>query len=273
MIRISLLFIPLLLGIIALHPAAYSAAPVVDESENFALLDEQANSRLAKPVARQDNYPADANIALAHDDEPQNNEMSLLNKLKGMQQELQELRGQLEVQAHELNQLKQQQYSFYKDIDARLGGAQAAIASKGVAALNSTALPPAQHNSPAEEQINYLAAYDLVKTKQYDEALIAMQSFVTQYPQGGYTANAHYWLGELYMVKKRYPEAIDHFETVLRQFPASSKSAACSLKIGYALASSGRENEAKQKLLQVIRSYPNTPTAHLAATKLQTLSS
>ncbi len=29
-----------------------------------------------------------------------------------------------------------------------------------------------------------------------------MEQFIVQYPRGGYTANAQYWLGELYMVKK-----------------------------------------------------------------------
>lgn len=126
-------------------------------------------------------------------------------------------------------------------------------------------------SNPADEQISYLAAYELVKNKRFDDALVAMQAFVTQYPQGGYTANAQYWLGELYMVKNNYPKAIDHFEIVLKQFPSSSKAAACTLKIGYALAASGKDNEARLRLQQVLKNYPDTPTAQLAATKLESL--
>lgn len=73
------------------------------------------------------------------------------------------------------------------------------------------------------------------------------------------------------MVKNNYPRAIEHFETVLKQFPSSSKAAASTLKIGYALAASGKENEARLRLQQVLKNYPDTPTAQLATTKLESL--
>ena len=146
----------------------------------------------------------------------------------------------------------------------------AKIPPKGVA-VQQPVSNNAAHTNPADEQISYLAAYELVKNKKFDEALIAMQTFVTQHPQGGYTANAQYWLGELYMVKKNYPEAIEHFEVVLQQFPSSSKSAASLLKIGYALAASGKKQDAIIRLQQVVKNYPDTNTAQLAKTKLGSL--
>ncbi|MBY0378010.1 MAG: tol-pal system protein YbgF, partial [Gammaproteobacteria bacterium] len=125
--------------------------------------------------------------------------------------------------------------------------------------------------NPADEQISYLAAYELVKNKHFDDALTAMQTFITQHPHGGYTANAQYWLGELYLVKHDYPKAIEHFELVLKQFPSSSKAAASTLKIGYALAAAGKDNEARARLQQVLKTYPDTPTAQLATIKLESL--
>jgi len=284
-------------------------APVVDDSENFAILDEQQTAQ-ERPVARETPFEETDNgeeIALARDRDSNQNEdpsigsnsdAELLNKVKGLQQDVQELRGQLDVQTHELKLLKEQQLAFYKDFDARLRNAPAATAARtplaeptelsigsSAAASASKARPSAVpvpvvvkkptaaagRTNPAEEQIRYLAAYDLVKTRRFDDALVAMQDFSDQYPKGGYTANAQYWLGELYMVKKNYPQAIQHFEIVLKNFPSSSKAAACSLKIGYALAASGQEGEAKQRLNQVIKNFPDTPTAQLASTKLRTL--
>jgi TolA-binding protein len=75
------------------------------------------------------------------------------------------------------------------------------------------------------------------------------------------------------MVKKNYPDAIQHFEIVLQQYPSSSKAAASLLKIGYALAESGRKQEAIERLQQVVKKYPDTNTAQLAQTKLDTLTS
>jgi tol-pal system protein YbgF len=279
----------------------YAEAPVVDDSENFALLDNQQAGYDDRPFAKEQ-------AAVSNDEErpfatdsadnrsaSSGNNASLLNKVQGLQQEIQELRGQLEVQSHELKLLREQQLSFYKDIDARLRqgplktaknapttpitigenaptGPSPLEKSKATRPLVNTAVNNPAHINPADEQISYLAAYELVKKRQFDQALIAMQDFVSKYPQGGYTSNAQYWLGELYMVKKDYPGAIEHFEIVLQQFPSSSKSAASMLKLGYALAASGNREEAIRRLQQVVQHYPDTNTAQLAKAKLASLS-
>ena len=277
----------------------FAEAPVVDDSENFALLDDQQAAH-GRPVGRSyasNTYRDDDEQPLASDRSDVGSHtasnVELLNKLQGLQQDIQELRGQLEVQAHDLKLLQQQQLTFYKDLDARLRSGAPNIKQKEPAAeLSMETSPPASktipkaavqpteipqntqpHTNPADEQISYLAAYELIKNKRFDEALPAMQAFVTQHPQGGYTANAQYWLGELYMVKKNYPEAITHFEAVLQQFPSSNKSAASLLKIGYALAASGNKEEAILRLQQVIKNYPDTNTAQLAKAKLESLNS
>ena len=276
----------------------FSEAPVVDDSENFALLDEQ-QAAYEQPVVNRNRHASDngEESALANDtmETSSNNSNSknavLLDKIQGLQQEVQELRGQLEVQAHDLKLLQQQQLTFYKDLDSRIrhdpaktaqneSVADVSIGQKdspqNIAADKLQTQPiinKAIRTNPADEQISYLAAYELVKNKKFDDALTAMQTFVTQYPQGGYTANAQYWLGELYMVKKSYPDAITHFEVVLQQFPSSSKSAASLLKIGYALAASGKKQDAIARLQQVVKNYPDTNTAQLAKAKLESLSS
>ncbi|MBA2652426.1 MAG: tol-pal system protein YbgF [Tatlockia sp.] len=280
----------------------FAEAPVVDDSENFAILDEQ-QAAVVQPVAKAqlDQDGDEEVVALARDTHngSTGNTADLVNKIQGLQQDIQELRGQLEVQTHDFKLLQQQQLAFYKDLDTRMRGPNSAVQSAELApkqdpALGPTAqianisqanpelaasneklvnatLPNPARGNPAEEQISYLAAYELVKNKHFDEALTAMQAFINQYPHGGYTANAQYWLGELFMVKRDFPKAIEHFEIVLRQFPSSSKAAASTLKIGYALAASGKDNEARSRLQQVLKNYPDTPTAQLATIKLESL--
>jgi len=289
---------------------AVAEAPVVDDSENFAILDDQS-SKYDEPVraqgsnaARFDDGVANDERPLAHDDSSSRNQkpVEVIDKVQSMQQEIQELRGQLEVQSHDLKVLKDQQLAFYKDLDARLqqgpaGQAKSALPKapatelslnqSGSATPNTPVItnlpatasaPPAiivpaatSNGNPADEQLNYMSAYELVRNKKFDQAIPAMQTFLAKYPHGGYTANAEYWLGELYMVKKNYPDAIQHFEIVLNQFPNCSKTADSLLKMGYALAASGKAPEAKVKLNEVIKKYPDTQTARLAATKLQSL--
>jgi tol-pal system protein YbgF len=285
---------------------AWSDAAVVDESENYALLEEQP-SAYQSPVAHDDTVPYEYNgqnnnQALAREEPVHNasgntstDNASLLNKVLGLQQEIQELRGQLEVQSHELKLLRDQQLSLYKDLDARLRNEPVTQAAKPAVTpldLDTKPVPPqttsqsspaapvipaalpaaaTARGNPADEQISYLAAYELVKNKHFNEALAAMQAFAAKYPHGGYTANAQYWIGELYMVKADYTRAIEHFNTVLQAFPSSSKCAASMLKTGYALAASGKTMEARTRLQEVIKTYPDTSTAKLAAAKLSSL--
>ncbi|KTC81996.1 tol-pal system protein YbgF [Legionella cincinnatiensis] len=301
----------------------WSEAPVVDDSENFAIIEGReaqemplVGSKYDDPqtesgqfdLAQNENYSIDNSHdddgpALAKDDHPSDSENNLtdnaklIDKIQSLQQEIQELRGQLEVQAHDLKLLQQQQVAFYKDLDARLSGNSPSkltsskppidldVGSKESISKTSTPAAKTETNAiattpvsvpisranPADEQISYLAAYELIKNKRYDDAVIAMNTFVQKYPKGGYTANAQYWLGELYLVKKDYSKSIEHFNTVLQQFPTSSKSAASMLKVGYAYAEQGNKQEAKKFLQQVVRAYPNTPTAQLASSKLRTI--
>lgn len=280
--------------------SAFAQAPVVDDSENYALLEEQQVGN-EQPVARYDyevGNDREEQPALAHDDGQLNtsNNASLLDKVQGLQQEVQELRGQLEIQAHDLKLLQEQQLSFYKDLDARLrDGSVKGVTTKPTANVSIDTQPPPSvtthtpssvapiaapavvaftntgPTNPADEQISYMAAYDFVKNKQFDRALTALQGFIIKYPHGGYTANAEYWIGELYMVKGNHDQAINHFNVVLNDYPSSSKRAASLLKVGYALAALGKTAQARERLLDVIKKYPDTNTAQLATAKLNTL--
>ena len=289
------------LGLLLLSLQVMADAPVIDDSENFALLEEQHQAQAVEelPVAHESYTIREegAEPALAQDTTSTSKNIELLNKILGLQQDLQELRGQLEIQAHELNELKQQQITFYQDLDARLNHTAAPDTqslntepnqTKPTAqvtptppdamqqAENETARPEriqgiTQRLNPADEQISYLAAYELIKQKQLTNAAIALYQFLNKYPHGGYSANAHYWLGELYLEKKDYASAISQFETVLQTFKSSSKLASSRLKLGYALAESGQIGEAKKHLLAVIKQYPDTSVARLAHIKLESM--
>jgi len=239
--------IPLLVCLIC--PLAWSNAPVVDESENFALLEEQVTDNAAIGSSFND-HPQQA---LAHEENTSatKTNLDLLNRVNGLQQELQELRGQLDQQILAMKALQTQ------------SGVMPAVASL---------MPAAEHpNNSAGEQDRYLSAFNLIKRKEFDAAITSMQNFVSDYPAGGYTANAHYWLGELYLQNKDYAQSIKHFDIVLTKSPSSSKNADSLLKMGYALAASGQESAARQRLQAVIAQYPDTHVSKLAHAKLASL--
>lgn len=287
---------------------ASAMAPVVDDSENYALLEQQASS--PSPVAHEsyEHESFDETESPLAKDNSNNNDnynnssndnLDSSNQIKELRQDIQELRGQLEVQAHEITALKEQQLTFYKDLDSRItnkgpinsaANNQMLDADKdpktgySLQATDEAAKPDgfinqksagmshvSANTNPADEQISYLAAYELVKKKQFTEALPAMQTFLAKYPNGFYSANAEYWTGELYLENKNYKSAISHFNTVIKQFPSSNKYSASLLKMSYALANTGQINEAKGHLQEILKKYPDTNTSELAQIKLNEL--
>ncbi len=78
----------------------------------------------------------------------------LLLQVQGLEREVQRLRGQVEEQKYELDRLKRQQRDQYKDLDGRLGGAQAAAEPAPGSSPSSSAPSPvsgsAAEAAPAE---------------------------------------------------------------------------------------------------------------------------
>ena len=271
-----------------------------DTSDNFVLTDDQG-----RPLAVEEQDVAEEHPLVKDDGKYGSHTHAVAKQIEDLQQEIQELRGQIDVQAHELNVLKNQQLQFYKDLDGRLQNQVAhqippatsttpanletvAVApstapkqqyvaaqttstqAEPISAPLAVPAPSGHAHNPADEQIAYLAAYSLVQNKKYAEAITAMESFVKTYPRGGYVSNAEYWLGELYLVQHRYPEALMHFTNVVKQYPSSQKVPASTLKMGYAFLGMHDIQNATKQFQEVIQRYPDTQVATLAKTKLAT---
>lgn len=123
-------------------------------------------------------------------------------------------------------------------------------------------------SSQAGEQDAYLAAFEILKQGNYDEALNAFSGFLQQYPNGNYADNARYWLAETHYVKKQYPQALEHFQTLLAHHPDSSKLPGALLKLGYIHYEMGNNPEARQALERVKLEYADTNVATLAQQRL-----
>jgi tol-pal system protein YbgF len=225
--------------------------------------------------------------------------VQLLESVKALQQEVRELRGELEVQNHSLNQIKQRQRELYTDLDRRLQALErsrpAAPAVPPPAAAGPSAPAPAQAPpapstpapapaappastpsapsaiDPVAEQQAYQGAFTLLKDGRYEQAAQAFQTFLGEHQGGRYADNAQYWLGETYYGMRRFDEATREFHTLLRQYPESQKRPHAMLKLGYSQAELGRAAEAEATLKELVRSYPQSTAAGLARKRLQRL--
>lgn len=221
--------------------------------------------------------------------------VDMMTRLERLQQEVQQLRGQLEVQGHALDELKQRQRDLYLDIDRRLsrpvreGGGEPpavpdtsntttvppAVAPVGEPA-GSTPLPvaPVVAASPAtdggeKERERYQAAFDLLRELRYEQAVVAFRSFITDYPDGRYSHVAQYWIGEAHYAQRNFTQAIAAYGELLQRYPRSPKLAEALLKIGYSHHELGAKAEAEKALNEVVQRYPGTTEASQATTFLQ----
>lgn len=182
----------------------------------------------------------------------------LYYQLQVLQQEVLELRGIVEEQAHNLKRLKQQRLDDYLDLDRRLSalGQAGGVRNDTAADADSAAVVAGSGNVAPEEEIqHYRAAIDLVlKQQRYDEAIVALKNHLKTYPSGRYAANSTYWLGEIYLLKNDLEQSRQWFTQLLAQFPRHRKVPDGKFKLGKVYHLLGNDDQAKTLLNEVAAS-------------------
>ena len=204
---------------------------------------------------------------------------SMVLRVQQLETDVRRLNGQLEEALEALRLLEAQTLERYVDIDRRLaagngaGGETGSSAEAGSlgGALSETngsqeTAQSASVDAEVGEEAAYRAAYDLVRLKQFDNAVVAFEGFLAEFPFGRYAPNAHYWMGELYLViTPPDPElARQNFKLLLDQYPADAKVPDALYKLGRVQFIKGNRRRSREYLDEVIREYPSHAAAQLA---------
>ncbi|WBV20558.1 cell division protein CpoB [Pantoea piersonii] len=212
----------------------------------------------------------------------------LQQQMSDNQSDIDSLRGQIQQNSYQLNQVIERQKQLYQQIDslsssgannaaqsgaaapaagADAGAGAAASAGAGAAAASSSA--PVQ-SGDANSDYNAAVALILEK-KQYDQAIAALQAWVKRYPDSTYQPNANYWLGQLNYNKGKKDDAAYYYATVVKNYPKSPKASEALLKVGVIMQEKNDTAKAKAVYQQVIKLYPNTDSAKQAQKRLDGL--
>ena len=136
---------------------------------------------------------------------------------------------------------------------APAGAAEEAAARAGQqVAMPGSALPPGA--SPREQ---YEYATNLIQRGSYDEAEVALKSFIEQNPKDALAGNAQYWLGETYYVRNDFKNAAVAFAEGYQKYPDSQKAPDNLLKLAMALGQQGQTENACVALRQLEKRYPD----------------
>lgn len=232
------------------------------------------------------------------------NQANLLERVNELQQTVQALEGKVDEQAHEIKQLKEQQqraaktadvaspvaetstkktkkddesnYIVDADADSEAERKETPKKNKPVEVTNTNKvtdnLVPADDKKNNQEEKRYLAAYEMIKSKQFDKALPLMKDFIREFPESRYGANAHYWIGEILLIQGDADSAKTEFQIVTTKYPNSTKVPDAHLKLGAIYADKGLIEKARTELVKVQQKYPDTAAAKLATARLEALS-
>ena len=239
-----------------LTPMVYAAGPAGGERSKLPPVIELGEASGSSAASA----PAPAREALT----------DLLQQLETLQTEVRNLRGQVEIQANEIERLKSRQRELSADIDKRVhdleqrGGTIAAATTPAPEA----AAPAVATSVTPQEQQDYDTAINFLKKGSYDRATKGFRDFMTKYPQSALRDNARYWLGETYYVMRNFRQAQEEFTKVIKDNPKNPKAADVLLKIGYSYYELGDWAKARANLTQVTALYAGTTAAKSAEQRL-----
>ena len=221
--------------------------------------------------------------------------MEMIQQVDQISEDINLLRGEIEVQGNDIAEIKKRQRELYQDIDRRLRDIESRAVSQAPATQMTTpqvAAPPqptvessgtaaetpslaagsaaAAASAPpqAGEKEAYQAAFDTLKEGRYKEAKVEFAAFLAKYPNSGFAGNAQYWLGEAHYVTRNFEQGIVEFEKVLNRFPSSNKVPDAMLKLGYTYYELKQYPQAKTVLQELRTRFPDETAARLATKRL-----
>lgn len=233
----------------AAEPAGQPAGPVAQGSA-------QQSGAGVTPGGSQPRYGQSAGEARLAD---------LFYQLQTLQQEVQELRGLVEEQAYQIERLGRDQQEQYIDLDRRVAELRGGGATGGGSVANPVApVPPPAPG--ASEREAYTNAFNLMKNRQFDASAEAFNKLINDFPEGQFTPNAYYWLGELSLAKAEHEKARQAFMQVVNLYPDNQKMPDALYKLGVVYHRLGDTQRSLEYLGRVRSEYPQSSAAGLAAT-------
>ncbi|GAB1577591.1 tol-pal system protein YbgF [Bordetella petrii] len=170
--------------------------------------------------------------------------LQLADQLQSMQQEIAQLREQVEL-------LSRQQPS----------------AQPGQGATN----PPGVTAGDPNEQAAYDGAIDQFRKGQYKEAGESLAAFLALYPDSQLAPTAKFYLGSSRYAVKDYKGAIEELNALVQQSPDNARAPDALLVIAGSQIELNNRAGAKASLQRIVKDYPNTPAAETAQSRLQLL--
>ncbi|EHK63311.1 tol-pal system protein YbgF [Achromobacter arsenitoxydans] len=179
-------------------------------------------------------------------EQSQRAKLQLADQIQALQQEVAQLRDQLEL-------VSRQQPS----------------AKPGGAAGGSN--PPGASAGDPQEQAAYDGAMDQFRKGQYKEAAESLAAFTALYPNSQLAPSAQFYQGSSRYALKDFKGTIEQLNGMVQKSPDNARAPDALLIIAGSQIELNNRAGAKATLQRIVRDYPTTPAASTAKSRLQLL--
>jgi tol-pal system protein YbgF len=195
--------------------------------------------------------------------------LDLQNQIEALKQDVAQLKGDLEVANHNLEQTQQRQKDLYTDTDTRLRRIEAGP----VAATSDTQAPSVAPVAAVDDKDvkAFGAATDLSNAAKYKEAFTAFDAFLKEYPNSKLVPDALYGMGYSQFALKNYKSSIATQQKLVDGHPDSAKAPEAMYNMANSQIQLGQVTNAKKTLRDLIAKYPNAEIIPSAQKRLKTL--
>ena len=206
------------------------------------------------------------------EEEPQVSGFEQQYQMQLLQQEVMELRGVVERLQFELQRMKSGQDDRYLELDARLQQAMRPAEDRSTDLVsNQSDTPVDQVEENLSEREQYDTAQMLIRNRQYEQAIVQLEGLIQAFPDGEYTPNVYYWLGQVYAAKVNpdFERARQALSQVISYYPDHGKVPDAAYALGKVYDALGDCQRARELLEQVVERYEGKSAAKLAENYLR----
>jgi tol-pal system protein YbgF len=196
--------------------------------------------------------------------------LELSQQLERVRQEITQLRGQIEVNANEVQMASKRQRDMYVDLDTRMKRLEVPAAAGAVAPAAAGAAATVPQATDAEAQA-YEAAQGQRKIGNYQGAIAGFRNFIAQYPKSTLSHRAQYWIGDSYYNLRDFKNAIASQQRLISAYADSASVPDALLNIASSQLELGDAAAARRTMDGLVARYPASEAAEKARRRLATL--
>ena len=182
------------------------------------------------------------------------------NDRQALIRQIDQLRGQIEVNQYQLSQLNHTVALALKNFSARLDALEKKVDRPSPSALRL-----------ARDNAAFTKAKKTLLAKNYHTAERLFNDYIRDYYNGEHYSESLYLLGQIYLIKGQNSAAYQKFKTIVTRYPKSIKIADATYALALLEIAKGNIKQGRTYLERVIKKYQKTAIASKAENALKKL--